>query len=171
MKREELQALGLSDEQINAVMKQNGIDIEAAKQNGGSAEAATEKARADRLQTQLDEITVSLAAAQESANSAAELRKNFEALTAKHNATIKANAIRDALAEFKPRDAAVLARLLDNDKITLGTDGKVSGLREQVEPLKESSAYLFADAPDTRGGSAEGGSAGKAFDMNAFLRG
>lgn len=171
MKREELQALGLSEEQINAVMKQNGIDIEAAKQSGGSAEAATEKARADRLQTQLDEITVSLAAAQESASSAAALRKSFDELTAKHNATIKANAIRDALAEFKPKDAAVLARLLDNEKITLGTDGKVTGLKEQVEPLKETSAYLFADTPDTRGGSTDGGNSGNTFDMNAFLRG
>lgn len=171
MKREELQAIGLNDEQINAVMKQNGIDIEAAKQAGGSAEAATEKARADRLQTQLDEITISLAAAQESASSAAALRKSFDELTAKHNATIKANAIRDALAEFKPKDVAVLARLLDNEKITLGADGKVSGLREQVEPLKESSGYLFADAPDARGGNAEGGNPGNTFDMNAFLRG
>lgn len=131
MKREELQALGLTDEQINAVMKQNGIDIETAKQNAG--DSAAEKARADRLQTQLDEITVALAAAQESASSAAALRKSFDELTAKHNATIKANAIRDALTEYKPRDAAMLMRLLDHEKITIGTDGTVSGLKEMKE--------------------------------------
>lgn len=171
MKREELQTLGLTEEQINAVMKQNGIDIETAKQNAGGAEAASEKARADRLQAQIDEITVSLAAAQESASSAAALRKSFDELTAKHNATIKANAIRDALAEYKPRDAAMLARLLDNDKITVEADGKVSGLKEQVEPLKQSSGYLFTDTPDTSGGNPNSGNAGNTFDMNAFLRG
>lgn len=171
MKREELQALGLTDEQINAVMKQNGIDIETAKQNAGGTESAAEKARADRLQMQLDEITVSLAAAQESASSAAALRKSFEELSAKHNATIKANAIRDALAEYKPRDAAMLMRLLDHEKITIGTDGTVSGLKEQVEPMKQASGYLFTDTPDPSGGNPNAGSAGGAFDMNAFLRG
>lgn len=169
MKREELQALGLTDEQINAVMKQNGIDIETAKQNAG--DSAAEKARADRLQTQLDEITIALAAAQESASSAAALRKSFDELTAKHNATIKANAIRDALTEYKPRDAAMLMRLLDHEKITIGTDGTVSGLKEQVEPMKQTSGYLFTDTPDPAGGTPDRGSSGGGFDMNAFLRG
>lgn len=171
MKREELQAQGLSEEQINFVMRQNGQDIENARQATGSAEAAAEKERADRLQAQVDQFAIDLAAAQESATSAAALRKSFEALTAKHNAMIKANAIRDALAEYKPRDAAMLARLLDNDKITIGSDGTVTGLKEQVEPLKENSGYLFSDTPDSTGGNPSGGDAGGAFDMNAFLRG
>lgn len=171
MNRDELKTLGLTDDQINAVMKQNGQDIENAKQNAGGGDAAAEKARADRLQTQLDEITVALTAAQESASSAAALRKSFDELTAKHNATIKANAIRDALAEYKPRDAAVLARLLDNDKITIESDGKVTGLKEQVEPLKASSGYLFADTPDPKGGNPNPAPSGGGIDMNAFLRG
>lgn len=169
MKREELQALGLTEDQINAVMKQNGLDIENAKQIAG--DAAGEKARADRLQAQVDEITIALATAQESASSAAALRKSFDELTKKHNATIKDNAIRDALSEFKPRDASVLMRLLDRDKIELGADGKVSGLKEQVEPMKQTSGYLFSDTPDPSGGNPNAGNAGGAFDMNAFLRG
>lgn len=169
MKREELRALGLNEDQINTIMQQNGQDIEAARQ--GAGDAAAEKARADRLQAQVDQFTIDFAAAQESASSAAALRKSFDELTAKYNATIKANAIRDALAEYKPRDAAMLARLLDTDKITLGTDGKVTGLKEQVEPLKASSGYLFTDTPDTHGGTPDGGNAGGTFDMNAFLRG
>lgn len=169
MRREELQALGLSDDQINAVMRQNGIDIENARQSAGGAETA-ERARADRLQTQLDEITVALAAAQESASSAAALRRSFEELTVKHNATIKSNAIRDALAEYKPRDPALMLRLLDADKITLETDGRVSGLKEQVDTLKASSGYLFADSPDPQGGKPDPAPAGGAFDLNAFLR-
>lgn len=170
MNRDELRNLGLTDDQINFVMKQNGQDVENAKQNAG--DAAAEKARADRLQTQLDEITVALATAQESASSAAALRKSFDDLTAKHNATIKANAIRDALAEYKPRDASVIMHLIDHEKVTVEADGKVvSGLKEQVESLKAASAYLFSDAPDPAGGNPNPAPAGGGFDMNAFLRG
>lgn len=168
MKREELQQLGLSDEQINAVMAQNGRDIENARHSAPDAEA--EMARADRLQEQLTQLSADLAAAQETATSAAALRKSFNDLTAKHNAMIKASAIRDALAEYKPRDAAMLARLLDDDKITF-EDGKLTGLKEQVEPLKASSGYLFADTPDSSGGNPNSAPAGGAFDFNAFLRG
>lgn len=169
MKREELRAMGLTEDQINAIMQQNGQDIEAARQ--GSGDAAAEKARADRLQAQVDQFTIDLAAAQESASSAAALRKSFEELTAKHNATIKANAIRDALTEYKPRDAAMLMRLLDHEKITIGSDGTVSGLKEQVEPMKQASGYLFTDTPDAAGGTPDRGGSGGGFDMNAFLRG
>ena len=50
MKREELEAMGLSKENIDAIMRQNGIDIENAKQNAGDSGAALEKSRSDRLQ-------------------------------------------------------------------------------------------------------------------------
>ena len=167
MKREDLKSKGLSDEQIEFVMQQNGQDIENAKQNA----AATEKARADGLQQQLATLTSDLADARNNAANAKDLKDKLDAANAKLQASTKANAIRDALAEYKPRDAAMLARLLDDAKITLAEDGTVSGLKEQVEPLKQNSAYLFSDAPDSQGGNAGTDSGGGAFDMNAFLRG
>lgn len=166
MKRERLEAMGLSKEQIDEIMQQNGLDIENAKQNAAPAE----KQRADSLQEQLNTLTGELTAARDSAATARDWKAKWDAAEAKIKAMNKASAIRDALAEYKPRDAAMLARLLDNEKIIIGDDGSISGLKEQVEPLKASSAYLFADTPDTRGGSPDGGNAGGAFDFNAFLR-
>lgn len=171
MNREELRAMNLSDEQINTIMAINGRDIENARQNTDSEALRTEQARREALQQQLDTALADMQAAQASAATAAELRRQLGEAQARIAAGNKANAIREALAKYKPRDAAMLARLLDNDKITLADDGTLTGLDEQVQPLKEGSAYLFADAPDSRGGSPDAGSAGKNIDMNAFLRG
>lgn len=169
MRREELRAQGLSESQIEFVMQQNGQDIENARQNSEAVQA--ERARADGLQEQLDTVRADLQAAQTGAATAAELRRQLGEAQARIDAATKANAIRDALAKHKPRDAAMLARLLDSDKITLAADGTLTGLDEQVAPLKESSAYLFTDAPDDQGGNPPGGGSGGKFDMNAFLRG
>lgn len=168
MRREDLRNQGLSDAQIEFVMQQNGQDVEAARQNNDAA--AAERARADNLQQQLDTITADLTAARNSAAGAADLKRQLDAAQAKIKASAKANAIRDALAKHKPRDAAMLARLLDDDKIIHGDDGSISGLDEQVEALKQSSSYLFADAPSDKGGNTGAGGGGENFDMNAFLR-
>lgn len=135
MKREELKALGLTDEQIEKIMALNGQAIEAWK-----AQAEAEKGRADTAQADL-------AGAQKTAR------------------------LKDALGAYKPKDAALLMKLLDADKISLGEDGKLTGLEEQIKPLRESSGYLFADMPSERGGKPDiGGPSGQAFNMNDFLR-
>lgn len=171
MKREELEAMGLSKENIDAIMRQNGIDIENAKQNAGDSGAALEKSRADRLQEQLNTALAELTAAQQEGATAAQLRKNLENVTAQLNAATKANDIRAILEkEYKPKDVALLMKLIDSDKITINQDGTHSGLKEQVDPLKTGNSYLFSDTPDDRGGSPDSGNAGGAFDMNAFLR-
>lgn len=165
MKREDLKALGLNDEQIDKIMAQNGADIENAKQGG-----AADRQRADDLQAQLDRLTTDLAAAQKSAGDAAALKDQLAKANGALDAMRKANAIRDALAEYKPKDARVLARLLDDDKISY-KDNTLDGLKEQVEALRTSSGYLFADTPDDKGGSPDAGHGGGEFDMNSFLRG
>lgn len=167
MKREDLKAMGLTDEQVNIIMTQNGQDIENAKQNA----AATEKARADGLQNQLDTLTTDLENARKDAGNLKDMQNKLDAANAKVKAFQRSTAIHDDLAQYKPRDVKVLAKLLDNDKITIAEDGTISGLKEQVESLKQTNAYLFADAPDNQGGTPPGGDAGGKFDMNAFLRG
>ena len=166
MKREDLKAMNLSDEQVNQIMAWNGQDMQAAK-----SEAATEKARADGLQEQLNTLTTDLANARNEAVTAKDLKTKLEAAEAKIKASTKHNAIRDALAEFKPKDSAMLLRLLEMDKIEYAEDGTITGLKEQIDPLKANSAYLFADTPDPAGGNPNPGNTGGAFDMNAFLRG
>lgn len=167
MKREELKAMGLTEDQVNTIMKLNGQDIEAAK-----TEAATEKARADGLQSQLDGLTSELTAARNEAGNFKDLKAKLDAADAKVKAYKRNDAILTALAAYKPKDAKMLLKLLDMDKIVFENDDTtiVSGLDEQVKPMKESSVFLFTDAPDDNGGTPPGNSGG-AFDMNAFLRG
>lgn len=171
MKREDLKALGLTDEQVNAVMQQHGVDVENAKKNAGADATAAEKLRADGLQAQLDALTADLTQARESAATAKELRDALDAANAKIAASQKAGSIRDALAAYKPRDAQMMMRLLDMEKISIDEKGEITGLKEQVEPLKASSGYLFSDVADGSGGRPPESSGGDTFDMNAFLRG
>lgn len=170
MKREELRAMGLTDEQVNAIMQKNGEDIENAKKGAEGGDAAAEKARADSLQAQLDTLTADLATARASAAGAKELRDALDAANAKIAASKKTSAIRDALVQYKPRDSAMIMRLLDLDKIKIEADGAITGLKEQMDPMKEASGFLFSDSPDQNGGNPPGRSGGESFDMNAFLR-
>lgn len=167
MKREDLKAMNLTDEQINQIMGWNGQDIENAKQNA----AATEKARADGLQEQLNTLTTDLANARNEAVTAKDLKAKLDAADAKIKTMQRASAIHDSLVQYKPKDAKMLAKLLDDSKITVGDDGTISGLQEQVDALKESSGYLFTDTPDDKGGNPNPGKGNDTFDMNAFLRG
>lgn len=166
MKREFLEGLGLSKEQIDQIMDQNGQDIEEFKTN-----ANKEKLRADGLQTQLDTLTTDLTNARNDASTLREVQAQLDAANTKVKAYRRTESILDALNVFKPRDAKMLVKLLDDEKIAIADDGTISGLNEQVEALKASSAYLFADSPDPRGGNPNPGNGGGAFDMNAFLRG
>lgn len=170
MKREELEAMGISKENIDKIMQQNGQDIENAKANAGAS--SVDKARADRLQQQLDTALAELTAAQNEGATAAQLRKNLSEVTAKLDAANKANDVRAILEkDYKPKDVALVMKLLDHEKITKSEDGTYAGIKEQVDPLKAASGYLFSDTPDDKGGSPNPGNSGAGFDMNAFLRG
>lgn len=54
------------------------------------------------------------------------------------------NAVKDALVEAKAKNTtAVKALLKDLDKVKFDEDGKIKGLAEQIEQLKQSDGYLF----------------------------
>ena len=169
MKREDLEAMGLSKENIDKIMAQNGQDIENAKAN--AAGSAADKARADRLQEQLDSVLAELNVAQQEGATAAQLRKTLAETTAKLDAANKSNDVRAILErDYKPKDVSLIMKLLDHGKIVKGEDGNYTGIAEQVDPLRTASAYLFSDTPDPQGGNPNAGTSGAAFDMNAFLR-
>lgn len=160
MTREELKNAGLNDEQIETVMKLHGQGINDAN------------ARAEQASEQVRQLTTDLEAARNSTE-LADMRDKLNRMTGNYNALRKSNAIKAALAEYRPRDAAMLAKLLDNDKIAFDEEkGTVTGVKEQVEPLKSSSGYLFADTPAPAGGTPGGdNNNGDGFSMNRFLRG
>lgn len=167
MKREELEAKGLSKEQIDFIMAQNGQDIENAKQNA----AAAEKLRADGLQSQLDTLTADLNAARNEAVTAKDFKAKLDAADAKIKAFEKSSAVRGVVKKHNPRDPELVMKLLDDSKITYAEDGSVTGVDEQLNALREANGYLFTDTPADKGGSPNAGNTGGTFDMNAFLRG
>ena len=135
MKRSELEALELSAEQIDKIMALHGADIETHK----AATAAANKTIAD-LQAavkQYDGVDVE------------KLRGDLAALEQKYQDDMTGmrlnHAVDLALSAAKARNPKVAKAALDLSKLTLDGDA-VKGLDEQLAALRESDAYLFADA-------------------------
>lgn len=61
-------------------------------------------------------------------------------------------AIASELTSAKARNSRAVKALLDDSKITIGEDGTIRGLREQLQELQRSDSYLFDTAVDTGGG-------------------
>lgn len=77
------------------------------------------------------------------------------------------NAVRIGITDAQ--DADLVAGLIDQKKLILGDDGKVTGLDEQLKALRESKPFLFKEKEQDKGGkggagfnvgSVKGGNAG-----------
>ena len=108
---------------------------------------------------------------------ASEKIKVLEDSIANYDKTVKEmqlnNAVKDMALEFKAKDNTgkdILA-FLDKSKIAVGTNGEVTGIKEQVESLKKEKSYLFeVEEPQNKGafnffGT---GSPGKPSNLNLF---
>ena len=146
MKREFLKELGLTDEQIDKIMAENGKDIEKYK-----ALAETKEAELKQIKQQLEEANAQIEKFKdmdiESIKAAAEdYRQKYE--KAKEEAQreieqIKFNyAIEKALTDAKARNIKAVKALLDLDNLKL-TDDKILGLDEQLAKIKEENSFLF----------------------------
>lgn len=160
MKREFLKELELTDEQINAVMSEYGKSINDVKSKADTVDGLesqiedyknqlkdrdaqlkdlSEKAKGnEELQQQIKE--------QQEANEAKE--KEFEAKLSQQKKEAK---LELALKDAKAKDVDLIKVKLDADTIKLNEDGSLVGLKEQLEKLQESHAYLFGEA-DKLGG-------------------
>lgn len=153
MKREELKALGLTDEQINEVMKVNGTDIETVK-----AKATELEAQLTTINTTVKERDAQLATLQKASGDAESLKAQITALQEANTAQATEsatklkdyqinNAIKLALTG-KAHDSDLVSGLLNKDKLVVNDDGTIIGLDDQVKTLKESKSFLFvADTP------------------------
>lgn len=155
MKRKFLEDLGLTKEQVDSIMNENGKDINEAK--GELETFKTElKSAKDTIQerdTQLEEL-------KKSAGDNEDLKKQIETLQTENKTTKEkyetelkdlqiSNAIKLAIAD-KAQDAELLSGLFDKSKLILGEDGKVTGLDEQLKVLQEGKPFLFKEEkPDT----------------------
>lgn len=146
MKREFLEGLGLEKEVIDKIMEENGKDINAekAKTTAKDDEIKTLKEQVDTANKEIksykdmniDEIKQSVETWKTTAK---EHEKAYEKLK---NDT----ALKDAVRTYDTVDEDVLMKLLDRDSLKFSEDG-ISGLKEQMEGLKEAKPYLFKEKP------------------------
>jgi hypothetical protein len=155
MKREELKALGITDEaQIEAVMKLHGVDIESHKTaiNTLTSERDTFKSQLDEAGKQIADFTkMDIESVKKAATEWETKAKQVEAdSTAKIQALNFDHALEKELQGYKVKDPADVIPHLKRDMLKL-EDGKIIGLKEQVEALKTAKDYLFqSETQDTK---------------------
>ena len=149
MKRKFLEDLGLIKEQIDSVMDENGKDIEAEKEK-----AATTTAELEDVKKQLEEANSTI-------NDLKKSNADNEALQAKvkeYEDTIKTqkadyeskvrnltldSAIEKAFSKAGAKHIDLLSTKIDREKLKIESDGKVTGLDEQIAAYKETYKDLF----------------------------
>ncbi|EAC8001184.1 hypothetical protein HU17_15905 [Listeria monocytogenes] len=148
MKREDLKALGLTDEQIESVMTAYDQSVQSL-----NTQIATLQQSEKELQSQVSKRDADLKKIQKDNSDNEELKAQIKDLQ-KENAEQETkyqesivsiqrdSALNNLLAETKAKNPKAVAALLDNDKIVF-KDGELSGAKEQLEALQKSDGYLF----------------------------
>ncbi|MBQ9898553.1 MAG: phage scaffolding protein [Ruminococcus sp.] len=141
MKTEDLQAKGLTDEQITFVMAENGKDVKR------------EKDRADGYKSQLDTAKESLKSFEgvDVAKLQSEITRLNNDLANKDAEHAKALADRDFndmiskyAAEYKAHDVKAVLPFLDAEKLK-ASKNQEADVKAAFEAVKKEKAYLFAD--------------------------
>lgn len=151
MTREELKALGLSDEQIDSIMAAHGKVVNTTKDELTSAQSELES-----YKTQLTDRDTQLEDLRGKAEGHADLQSTIDALKQANEDAKNAHHVElsntklnyeldQALLLNKARNPRAVRALLDSELIKLGDDGKVVGLSEQLEGVKTTDPYLFLD--------------------------
>lgn len=150
MKRKFLEDMGLSKEQIDSIMDENGKDVNAAKD--GLEQTKTEltqaKQQVQERDQQIETLKSSTGDNEDLKRQIADLQNENKQKDQAHQEEIKNlkldAAIRSAIGD-SAQDADLVAGLIDKGKLLLADDGKVTGLDEQVKALKESKKFLFKE--------------------------
>lgn len=189
MKKEELLAIGLTEEQTKQVMALRGKAFSDLETDRDALKTGKEKAEGDlialkaqntdvqqKLDTanqQLTDANAKLASQTEPPDFQAQidvLKQQLETSEHKRASIEFDSRLKDAIGAYKPKNASRLIQILNKEKISADGD-KLNGLEEQIAQLKESDAYLFEDEVSGQGGShiESGGGEGKV-DMNQAIR-
>lgn len=149
MQREFLQNLGLSDDQVQAVLTQHGKSTNEIKGKLAQAEeqvADLQNQIGDR-DKQLKKLEKTVGDNQELAQEIDKLRKENEQTAKDYQSKItkqaKDFAITNALKDAGAKNTKAVLALLDLDKVSVDEDGQLFGIFEQLEELQKTDAYLF----------------------------
>lgn len=145
MNRDELKALGLNDEQINAVITSHGKATQKLQDENASLNQKLTNATVAGSQsaTTIEDLNKQLKAANKKGGQVDDLTKQLEAANGKLNQNTLDAAITAQLTKAKVRNPKAARALLDQDLLKLDDEGKAPDLSEQITALKESDGYLF----------------------------
>lgn len=149
MKKEDLIAMGLTEEQAKKVMDSlDGNFVTKTRFNEVNEENKTLKQSVADRDKQLEDL-------KKSSGDNAELKKQIETLQQNaeqqkaHEAELKQlkldNAIDTALTAAGAKNVKAVKPFIDTTKIKLGEDGKLTGLDEQLKEVQKTEGYLFAE--------------------------
>lgn len=148
MRREDLQELGLSDEQVNGVMAKHSAELNDMRTKLTSAEQERDsfKGQLESNQSELAKFKDSQKDNEALQDQLKELQSKFDEVSEQSTNELaqvrKESAIDLVLVKSGARNPKAVKALLDNDAIKLDDEG-MHGLSDQLDSLKESDGYLF----------------------------
>jgi Phage minor structural protein GP20. len=149
MKRDELTALGLTSEQVEAVMAsaKQSENVLREQLTTLTAERDNLKATVDTHAGELKKLEKANKDNEELAAQLTQLREQAAAQSKEfeeqqYQAKLD-KLLGEGLAEAKVRDAGVVGKLINRDELSIADDGTLKGLSDQLKPLQEQNAYLF----------------------------
>lgn len=148
MTKEQLQALNLTDEQINAIIEDYGKNYVSKTQFNEKNDAYKQaKQEIENLTTDINNLSEANKANEALQSQIKELQDAATKREADYNESIKTlkidTAITKALSKSGAMNETILTGLLDRTKIAIGEDNTITGIQEQINALKESDPYLF----------------------------
>ena len=150
MKKEDLIAMGLTEEQAQKVMDSlDGSFVTKARFNELNEENKTLKQSVADRDKQLETLKQSAGDNDTLKQQIADLQKQNADQKKAHDAEMEQlrldNAVETALTTAGAKNNKAVKSLLDMTKVKLGEDGKLTGLDEQLSEVQKSDSYLFAE--------------------------
>lgn len=148
MTKEQLQALNLTEEQINAIIEDYGKNYVSKAQFNEKNDAYKQaKQEIENLTNDISTLSEANKANEALQSQIKELQDAATQREADYNENIKNmkidTAITKALSKSGAMNETILTGLLDRTKIAIGEDNTITGIQEQINALKESDPYLF----------------------------
>ena len=148
MNKEDLIAMGLTEEQAKKVMDSlDGNFVTKARFNEINEENKTLKKSVSDRDKQLEDLKKSSgdnAALQQQISDLQKQNSDQQKAHDEELAKLKLdNVVEIALSGAKAKNGKAVKAMLDMSKVKMGEDGKLSGFDEQIEALKKSDSYMF----------------------------
>lgn len=148
MTKEQLRALNLTEEQINAIIEDYGKNYVSKAQFNEKNDAYKQaKQEIENLTNDISTLSEANKANEALQSQIKELQDAATQREADYNENIKNmkidTAITKALSKSGAMNETILTGLLDRTKIAIGEDNTITGIQEQINALKESDPYLF----------------------------